>query len=768
MAGPVIANLSRELCPSYQSHEHTIASLTGSTSLVLFLNAEIIVAHTSWISATDRAEVQPGLHDGHLWERRIGVNRRRVMPEEQWRDEFQEYGLLLQAVASGDRSKVLKHLGDYLVNQGKDDPGPATSASGGAQGQFNRRQQAQQANKNPVDEEDFDPDDNTYHEEDEEYPDEGQYEDYGEEEYPAEEEEQYSMPKPRKKVRFADEEGTYPLEENEPGHQNDDYDYDGTDDAYYGGEYDPDTHDGTYDGEPYMSGALAEDNGINDEYYVEPYDEGYDARGDMNATAPARKPPNVKAYENNNLGYNTQPYDGYNQEQGAGTSYAPEAYPHHYEQGYHEQDAAAGTSDAQGYYHGTEAGYAYENGTEPSLAESGGEWQHHFPQHNLDANDEEQARGIDELGAEANPFTDYLTHLQRQINHVDPGLTYTETDESYPVNLQPLVPISESVHPDLDYTNYQDQLDSNGLDGVPIDDGHDNGTDQANHPYHEYETAAINTDQNSEDPSADFQNEFNTMTGSSGYVNDADSGGVQVDFPGTDGAGHVLPPATEILPKRKAVGIINQKILPSEHSPIGQGEECTSDGFSRNSPAGVSETDQTFDKPEDTGPSYNLEALIPNIERPRKEEPWVPEVPDDEELEEYSDEDEEEYMSNNPLRHIYEAEKNEAKVRPYFDDAPLPFDLSQDYWEEPWDEESYSSSLYYNEDMPQEDYDSTADYYIDPQYNVFEEGSRFYTHYNDSANESQMQRNPSTRSGSSRKSAMSARSLFGKIRERLA
>ena len=641
------------------------------------------------------------------------------MPEEQWRDEFQEYGLLLQAVASGDRSKVLKHLGDYLLNQAKGDPNPETSASGEAQGRRNRREEA---NKNPVAEEEFDPDDETYNEEDEEYPDEGQYEHYGEDEYPAGEEEEYSIPKPRKKVRFADEEGAYPLEENEPGKHNDGYDYDETDDAYYDGEYDPDTYDDTYDGEPYMSGALRQENGNDDEYYAEPYDESYNVGGDHDATAPARRLPNVKAYADNSLGDNTQTHDEYNQGQGAGTVYAQDSYAGQYGQQYYEQETTAGTGDAQGYYDGNEAGYAYGNGTNPGLADSGGEWQHHFPQHDLDANDEEQARGLDEVGVEDNPLTNYLTHLENQINHDHTGFYHAGNDETYPVNLTPSDSMHENVQPSIDYGNHHDQLGPSDLDGAPFEDGHGNGSGQDNPASHEYTMAepTVNPAQNFEIPHADFQPDQDNVAGDMVDENVDDTGDNQFGLPGTDNTAQFLQPAAEILPRRKAVGFSNQTTLPSEQSPIAGGEHDTSAGLDGVPPSGIEEAEETFNQREDPGPSYNLEALIPNIERPRKEEPWVPEIPDEEELEAYSDEDEEEYMSNNPLRHIYEAEKNEAKVRPYFDDAPLPFGLSQDYWEEPWDEESYASSLYYDEDMPQDDYDSTADYYIDPQYNVFE------------------------------------------------
>lgn len=682
------------------------------------------------------------------------------MPEEQWRDEFQEYGLLLQAVASGDRSKALKLFGDYLLNQSKSDPVAGPSAPGQAQGQDKRQQEADQ---DPDEEENLDVGDEAYDEE-EEYLDEGQYEDYGEEEYPAVEDEEYSAPKPRKKVRFADEEGANPLEENEPEQPDDNYGYDEEDHAYYDGEYDPGTYDDTYDGEPYMSGALAEDNGNEDEYYLEPYDEGYAVEGDLNDTAPARKPAIVNAFPNYR-GYTPQTYDEYNQGQPASTDYSQHAYPGQYGQEYYDQNAAGVIGDTESYYNGTEAGYAYAHGTEPGLAESGGEWQHHFPQHDLGANDEEQALGLDEFETGSHPPTNGFTQLGNEIDHIDPGYNPREEGISQS-SFTPSASIDQGVQPSLEYGNYPHQMGPSDLEGTTIDHALDNDTDQATLMYDKDEMAAptfINPQQGFESSNPDPQHELDPQTERKLEENDNDGGGVHLYLSEAENIAQAFQPAAGILPKRRAVGVDSQNISRPGYSPGAQKEVDTSEG----SPTDTGDPNQAFNEHADTGPNYNLEELIPNIERPRKEEPWVPELPE-EEAEEYQEDEEPEYMSNNPLRHIYEAEKNESNaVRPYFDEAPLPFDLSQDYWEEPWDGELYASSLYYDEDQPEADYDSTAEYYIDPHYNVFEEGSRFYSHYNDWANESQLQRNPSTRSGSSKKSAMNPRALFGRIRERL-
>lgn len=39
------------------------------------------------------------------------------MQNEKWRSEFQDYALLVQAVSNGDRTKVIKLLGDYLLGK---------------------------------------------------------------------------------------------------------------------------------------------------------------------------------------------------------------------------------------------------------------------------------------------------------------------------------------------------------------------------------------------------------------------------------------------------------------------------------------------------------------------------------------------------------------------------------------------------------------------------------------------------------------------------
>jgi hypothetical protein len=186
------------------------------------------------------------------------------MPDEHWRAEIHETALLLAAVASGDRSRVVKQLTDYLLakndgNQDHDDGAPGEEKE--------------------------------HYEEDQEY---------GE---------------------------TYAEDGEQYGYENDEYQHDGGyhNEEYEAEDY-PAADDG-YQGEAYMSGAYNEADEGDDTYDKEAYGEEYDYENNYNATTYARHDPSgVEAYKDGtNAGIGDE-YDenSYYQDQ----QYDPAYYEH--------------------------------------------------------------------------------------------------------------------------------------------------------------------------------------------------------------------------------------------------------------------------------------------------------------------------------------------------------------------------------------------------------------------------------------------------------
>jgi hypothetical protein len=273
------------------------------------------------------------------------------MPDEPWRDEIQEYAYLLQAVASGDRSKVVKLLGDYLLR--------TPDASSEVEPPLDEQQREEQ--QDPYEEGQANYDENYYEREDGQYY--GQYGEYGENEgygdydnngqqdvYANDHENDdatYPVAKQRRRVRFADEERTFHLENTELTPPENDYGYDRNGDNYHGGNYDPDSYDGAYDSDLYMSGALADGDHQSD---------GFNHTYDQNYAQQAGD-----GYLDQASGYDDQPYGGYGQE----------TYSGQYEPGYHGQHDGTSSLGSTGYYDAKDTNYAYNDKV--------GEFRDHFP-----------------------------------------------------------------------------------------------------------------------------------------------------------------------------------------------------------------------------------------------------------------------------------------------------------------------------------------------------------------------------------------------------
>ncbi len=220
---------------------------------------------------------------------------------------------------------------------------------------------------------------------------------------------------------------------------------------------------------------------------------------------------------------------------------------------------------------------------------------------------------------------------------------------------------------------------------------------------------------------------------------------------------------------------------PSEYSVGSNGGSCNTEdddnSYARDPASVLNDTNVPSSEayaglldelPQDSGdsePKWNLDELIPDTNRLQDQSRFPEDLDEDCETEAYPEAGDG-YMTRNPLRHIYEAERADANpVRPYYDDAPLPFNRPQVIWGEPLDDGLDATPLYYDEDLQDEDYESTTDS-IDPHYNVFQLGSRFYTHFNDSTDDPKIRRHMSRRVNPKR-TPLYPRSFIDKIRERL-
>jgi len=176
------------------------------------------------------------------------------MPDEKWRDELQEYALLVEAVSSGDRSKVVKLFGDYIL-----------------------RKKAQEAEEEYHGEAYEHDDPNLAGDYEEEY-NEDEYDPYYEGDENGEDE--YHQPTRTRRAQFAEEEdeeeeGEYYDEDGNPIYGDHDYEYNDEEDMYEQ-DYNQDEYGNTENDGPYMSGALPSAHQGDDPYYVEEdYGDGY-------------------------------------------------------------------------------------------------------------------------------------------------------------------------------------------------------------------------------------------------------------------------------------------------------------------------------------------------------------------------------------------------------------------------------------------------------------------------------------------------------------
>ncbi|OQU96444.1 hypothetical protein CLAIMM_02525 [Cladophialophora immunda] len=259
------------------------------------------------------------------------------MPDEDWRDEIQEYALLLDAVASGDRSRVVKHLTDYIL------------------GKKEGNQASQLNDQEPQGEE-------------------GGYPEEEENGYEYYEEDAYNDPYAGTSTQSADQEGMYTGEGRDLDYEDGQYQYDNDYDENIPTEYGVSGAAETYYEGPYMSGAYNEpENGV-DTYDGEPYDDysGLDPSAYGNETYTMGEP------ESADMSYALGTYDGSNS-----NSYGTHSYPEGQQYGGEYYDQAV-----DGTYNDWNQGgenYHYQH----SADEVGGEW-HQESDHGLVSDDQIQ------------------------------------------------------------------------------------------------------------------------------------------------------------------------------------------------------------------------------------------------------------------------------------------------------------------------------------------------------------------------------------------
>ncbi|KAK5451983.1 hypothetical protein LTS15_007706 [Exophiala xenobiotica] len=641
------------------------------------------------------------------------------MPDEPWRDEIQEYAHLLQAVASGDRSKVVKLLGDYLLR--------TPDASSEVEPPLDEQQQEEQQDSYEDGQANYD--ENYYEREDGQYY--GQYGEYGENRgygdydndgqqdvYANDHENDdatYPVAKQRRRVRFADEERTFPLENTELTGPENGYGYDRNGDDYHGENYDPDSYDGAYDSDLYMSGALADGDHQSDRFN-HAYDQNYAQQaGD--------------GYLDQASGYDDQSYGGYGQE----------TYSGQYEPGYHGQHDGTSSLGSTGYYDANDTNYAY-NDKGHNLEETGDDGNETALNGNEDGVDTDSC-AFDGLGIEDH-WNDPLDPADtNEIDQTDLGMGEQE-EQVRQLNLD-LDDLGDEVYfnnQDEDYGEQEAQAGAAHMhNGIGDSESGPTPGEDFDKTYESHLRWEDPTGQTDPDPII--------ATEELGAENDQDNLAYPPDSPSEYSVGSNEGSFNTKDDDNDSTSTLEDPKIPSSEAYAGLLDEFPPDSGGFES-------------------KWNLDELIPVTNHVQGEESWVPKDWNEDWRTEAWPEADDGYMTNNPLRHIYEAERADANpVRPYYDNAPLPFTRPQDIWGDSLDDGLNATPLYYDKDLQDEDYESTADS-IDPHYNVFVGGSRFYTHFNDSTEDPRIRRHLSRRVNPKR-TPHDPRSFFDRIRERL-
>ncbi|KAK5064218.1 hypothetical protein LTR84_000051 [Exophiala bonariae] len=199
------------------------------------------------------------------------------MPEEQWRDELQEYALLVEAVSSGDRSKVVKLFGDYILRKKAAEAIEEAEAEIEAEAAVENEYVDEEDNQRDLNEDDHEEGLDSGEAYEEDYTAED-YENHYDEDEPGAHERT-----PGKRVTFADDEGgggedeeEYYDDEGNPLYDDQGNGYGDPDNGYYEEEYNPDGYVGGEKTIPYMSGALSSEHNESNEYDQGTYGEGFD------------------------------------------------------------------------------------------------------------------------------------------------------------------------------------------------------------------------------------------------------------------------------------------------------------------------------------------------------------------------------------------------------------------------------------------------------------------------------------------------------------
>ncbi|KIX07755.1 uncharacterized protein Z518_02409 [Rhinocladiella mackenziei CBS 650.93] len=186
------------------------------------------------------------------------------MPNENWRDELQDYALLLEAVASGDRSKVVKLFGEYIL----------------------RTKYTETTSERPQEVLEYDENQGYDHHD----------QDFNNDHQTAEE--PYYPEVPPKRVRFADEEDAYYTEQQGFGQEDEEYGYE--EEYRHSAEYDLERPQYA---EHYMHGGAA-DYADQDAMYYDDDDDGshYDDEPYVSPTGNERYAANTPSYANQAYG----------------------------------------------------------------------------------------------------------------------------------------------------------------------------------------------------------------------------------------------------------------------------------------------------------------------------------------------------------------------------------------------------------------------------------------------------------------------------------
>lgn len=293
------------------------------------------------------------------------------MPDETWRDELQEYALLVEAVSSGDRSKVVKLFGDYILRKkaaeaieeavAEIEAGVVTEPEYGGE-------EDEVGNLGPGEgyEEGYTAEDyNDYYDDDETNARQNVH---------------------TKRVRFADDgegggaEDEYYGEDGYLLYDDHGNEYDGNEDGYYEEDgYNQDDYVGEEDSAPYMSGALPSGQNEIDEYNQESYGDEYDYDSYSGA------------YDQENQFGNNADHQG------------------QYKDNYRTSTAANGYV-ADGYHDPTQDEGFYDYDVDEG---DGGEWSKTFNENERVTNDEVQENGINNNNYElADPYGDDMAMPQ--------------------------------------------------------------------------------------------------------------------------------------------------------------------------------------------------------------------------------------------------------------------------------------------------------------------------------------------------------------------